>query len=74
MAGAQGAGEITVHCLAGAIDFTSEGTTRLLLAGQLLYLPGGMLHFNDFDLFYQNIRINAVARTDAWLVRDRRKN
>lgn len=30
-------------------------------------LPGGMLHFNDFDLFFQNIRINAVARTEAWL-------
>ena len=40
----------------------------------IVKLPGGMLHFNDFDLFYQNIRINAVARTDAWLVRDRRKN
>lgn len=30
-------------------------------------LPGGMLHFNDFDLFYQNIRINAVTRTEAFL-------
>jgi hypothetical protein len=28
-------------------------------------LPGGMLHFNDFDLFYQNIRVNAVARSEA---------
>jgi hypothetical protein len=33
----------------------------------LVPLPGGMLHFNDFDLFYQNIRINAVARTEAFL-------
>ena len=30
-------------------------------------LPGGMLHFNDYDLFYQNIRINAVARVEAYL-------
>jgi len=30
-------------------------------------LPGGMLHFNDFDLFYQNIRINAVARSEAFV-------
>jgi len=30
-------------------------------------LPGGMLHFNDYDLFYQNIRLNAVARVDAYL-------
>jgi hypothetical protein len=30
-------------------------------------LPGGMLHFNDYDLFYENIRVNAVARVDAYL-------
>jgi hypothetical protein len=30
-------------------------------------LPAGMLHFNDFDLFYQNIRINAVTRSEAFL-------
>lgn len=30
-------------------------------------LPGGMLHFNDFDLFYANIRLNAVARADAFV-------
>jgi hypothetical protein len=34
-------------------------------------LPGGMLHFNDYDLFYQNIRINAVARTEAYLATHR---
>jgi hypothetical protein len=27
------------------------------------------LHFNDFDLFYANIRLNAVARADAFLAR-----
>jgi hypothetical protein len=36
-------------------------------------LPGGMLHFNDFDLFYQNIRVNAVARTEAFLAARRRR-
>ncbi len=30
-------------------------------------LPGGMLHFNDFDLYYQNIRLNAVARSEAFI-------
>lgn len=30
-------------------------------------LPGGLLHFNDFDLFYASIRANAVARSDAFL-------
>jgi hypothetical protein len=30
-------------------------------------LPAGMLHFNDFDLFYANIRANAVARVEAFL-------
>jgi predicted secreted protein len=30
-------------------------------------LPAGMLHFNEFDLFYQNIRANAVERSSAFL-------
>ena len=36
-------------------------------------LPGGSLHFNDYDLFYQNIRLNAVARADAWLAAHKRR-
>ena len=32
-------------------------------------LPNGLLHFNEFDLFYQNIRANAVARSAAFLRR-----
>jgi hypothetical protein len=40
----------------------------------IVKLPGGSLHFNDFDLFYQNIRLNAVARTDAWMARGHGKN
>ncbi|MBU6377400.1 MAG: DUF3089 domain-containing protein [Gammaproteobacteria bacterium] len=35
----------------------------------IMPLPGGMLHFNEFDLFYQNIRANAVARSAAFLAR-----
>lgn len=37
-------------------------------------LPGKMLHFNDFDLFYQNIRANAVARADAYIAAQNRKD
>jgi quercetin dioxygenase-like cupin family protein len=37
-------GEITVHCLAGRIAFTSDGTTRELGAGQMLILAAGAPH------------------------------
>lgn len=37
-------GNITVHCLAGAVDFTAAGRTQRLTAGRLLYLPVGTLH------------------------------
>jgi len=33
----------------------------------LLVLPGQNLHFHDMDLFFKNIRDNAVVRTDAYL-------
>lgn len=32
-------------------------------------LPGGMLHFNDFDLFFDSIRANAVLRADRFASR-----
>jgi hypothetical protein len=32
-------------------------------------LPGGMLHFNDFDLFFDSIRANAVLRARQFLGR-----
>lgn len=32
-------------------------------------LPAGMLHFNEFDLFFENIRANAVQRSEAFLRR-----
>ena len=37
-------GIITVHCLEGAVDFTTGGQTRRLDAGQLLYLIDGAPH------------------------------
>ena len=37
-------GEITVMCLEGSIEFTAEGRVCTLQAGQLLYLPGGVVH------------------------------
>lgn len=38
------AGEITVQCLDGHIEFTGCGKTQDLRAGQMLYLTGGDLH------------------------------
>ena len=29
--------------------------------------PGEMLHFHDMDLFFQNIRANAILRAQTWL-------
>ena len=37
-------GEITVHCLEGRIEFTAAGSTRELLAGELLYLGAAEPH------------------------------
>ncbi|NCT83408.1 MAG: cupin domain-containing protein [Comamonadaceae bacterium] len=37
-------GEITVHCLEGALVVTAEGRSHALAAGQLLYLAGGVVH------------------------------
>ena len=38
------AGEITVQCLDGRIDFSVDGVSQELRAGQLMYLEGGVLH------------------------------
>lgn len=37
-------GEITVHCVEGALDVKAAGKSHVLRAGQLLYLPGDVLH------------------------------
>ena len=38
------AGEITVQCLEGRVEFGSNDITRVLSAGQLVYLAGGSKH------------------------------
>jgi len=37
-------GEITVQCIEGIIEFTADGRVCTLHPGQLLYLPGGVVH------------------------------
>jgi quercetin dioxygenase-like cupin family protein len=37
-------GEITVQCLEGSVGFSIDGGTRVLEAGQMMYLTGGELH------------------------------
>jgi quercetin dioxygenase-like cupin family protein len=37
-------GDITVHCLSGAVDFTADGRTTRLTPGQLIYLATGVRH------------------------------
>jgi quercetin dioxygenase-like cupin family protein len=38
------AGEITIQCLEGEIEFTAMGTAQRLTAGQMLTLPGNEVH------------------------------
>lgn len=38
------AGEITVQCLQGKVEFGHDQKTTVLEAGQLLYLAGGVMH------------------------------
>jgi quercetin dioxygenase-like cupin family protein len=38
------AGEITIHCLEGRIDVGADAARHVLVAGQMLYLPGGVVH------------------------------
>jgi quercetin dioxygenase-like cupin family protein len=38
------AGELTIQCIEGVLDVTVDGASRVLHAGQLLYLPGDALH------------------------------
>lgn len=38
------AGDITVQCLQGRLDVTFDGRSHVLVAGQLLYLRGGVHH------------------------------
>lgn len=38
------AGDITVQCLEGSIEFTSDSTTQVLAVGEMLYLAGDVPH------------------------------
>jgi hypothetical protein len=38
-------------------------------AFKLFMLPGGVLHFHDYDLFFKNIRDNAIVRVESYLGR-----
>ena len=40
----QVAGEVTLQCLEGLIDVTLDGSSHLLRAGQLMFLPGRIQH------------------------------
>lgn len=61
------AGRIGGSCVAGALVVDSLPAQGYALVP----LPGGSLHFNDMDLFFQNIRVNAVVRSEAFLRRVR---
>ena len=37
-------GEITIHCIEGEMDVTTDSGSNILKAGQLLYLKGGAPH------------------------------
>ena len=37
-------GDIMIHCLEGAINLTAGGQTRQMMAGQLVWLEGGVGH------------------------------
>lgn len=37
-------GDITIQCIEGLIDVTADGTSHVLKPGQLLYLPGDVMH------------------------------
>ena len=38
------AGEITIQCIEGRIDVTLDGESRILDAGQLIYLARDVIH------------------------------
>ncbi len=51
------------ECRGGSL-YTDQPTSD---AFELNMFAGGNLHMHDFDLFYENIRVNAVARTEAYI-------
>lgn len=37
-------GDITIHCIEGTLNVNVDGTLRALVAGELLFLAGDVLH------------------------------
>lgn len=62
------AGRLGAACVNGILYVDAPPTDGYAVVP----LPGGSLHFNDYNLFYENIRLNAVARSDAWVAAHRR--
>jgi hypothetical protein len=78
LAAALGAGTPLAATEAGRIGARCENGALVVdaLPAQgyaLVPLPGGSLHFNDYDLFYQNVRVNAVARSEAFVAAAKRR-
>jgi quercetin dioxygenase-like cupin family protein len=40
-------GPILVHCLSGEVDFSNEGDSHVMHAGDWMHLAGGILHALD---------------------------
>jgi quercetin dioxygenase-like cupin family protein len=59
-------GEITIQCIEGSIDVEAEGQSRLLDAGQLLYLPGNLLHGATA---VENASALVTVALDTWSLR-----
>lgn len=56
------AGRVGAECKGGILRV--DGVPEQGYA--VVALPGGMLHFNEFDLFFMNIRANAIERSEAF--------
>jgi CubicO group peptidase (beta-lactamase class C family) len=54
-------------CIDGVLRVTVPVDPRF----RLNVLPNGMLHYHDIDLYYENIRANAVDRVNAYYSRAR---
>jgi hypothetical protein len=51
------------ECVGGIVIVDPTVAERL----QIKPLPGGFMHYHDVSLFWENVRENAVARTEAFL-------
>jgi hypothetical protein len=57
------AGALGAECEAGVLLVDTPPAQGFAIVP----LPGGMLHFNDFDLFFDAIRKNAIVRVESFL-------